>query len=131
MASSHTGSLAGANEVWEAMCRQMGVVNAFSMEDLLDSMVAFARMPAATGVNLLVGGGTGGKGVMSADECEEAGLHLLRRFRTPSARSLWTRIPFFGAWVTNPVDGSIMGGSKLTPHEVITLIAARSRAITW
>ena len=76
MASSHTGSLAGANEVWEAMCRQMGVVNAFSMEDLLDSMVAFARMPAATGVNLLVGGGTGGKGVMSADECEEAGLHL-------------------------------------------------------
>ena len=77
MASSHTGSLAGANEVWEAMCRQMGVVNALSMEDLLDTLVAFARMPASTGVNLLVGGGTGGKGVMSADECEEAGLNLL------------------------------------------------------
>ena len=122
MASSHTGSLAGANEVWEAMCRQMGVVNALSMEDLLDTLVAFARMPASTGVNLLVGGGTGGKGVMSADECEEAGLNLLP-IPDSIREELVDKDPFFGAWVTNPVDGSIMGGSKLTPHDVISMIA--------
>ena len=122
MASSHTGALAGAHEVWDAMCRQMGVVNAFSMEELLDALVAFTRMPPATGSNLVVGGGTGGKGVMSADECEEEGLHLLP-IPADVREELVDKDPFFGAWVTNPVDGSIMGGSKLTPHEVITLIA--------
>ena len=37
---------------------------------------------------------------------------------------LTAKDPFFGAWVTNPVDGSIMGGSELTPHDVITLMAS-------
>jgi acyl-CoA synthetase (NDP forming) len=122
MASSHTGALAGAQEVWQAMCRQMGVINALSMEELLDALVALTRMPPSTGVNLLVGGGTGGKGVMSADECEEEGLHL-PPIPADVREELISKDPFFGAWVTNPVDGSIMGGSKLTPHEVITLIA--------
>jgi acyl-CoA synthetase (NDP forming) len=122
MASSHTGALAGAQEVWDAMCRQMGVINAFSMEELLDTIIALTRMPPATGTNLLVGGGTGGKGVMSADECEEEGLYLLP-IPGEVRDELISNDPFFGAWVTNPVDGSIMGGSKLTPHEVITLIA--------
>ncbi|MDA0989050.1 MAG: CoA-binding protein [Chloroflexi bacterium] len=122
MVSSHTGALAGAQEVWQAICRQMGVINVFSMEELLDALVALTRMPKATGANLLVGGGTGGKGVMSADECEEEGLHLLP-IPGDVREELIEKDPFFGAWVTNPVDGSIMGGSKLTPHEVITLIA--------
>ncbi len=59
---------------------------------------------------------------MSADECEEEGLHLLP-IPGDVREELIDKDPFFGAWVTNPVDGSIMGGSKLTPHEVITLIA--------
>jgi len=122
MASSHTGALAGAQEVWEAMCRQMGVINALSMEELLDALVALTRMPPSTGVNLLVGGGTGGKGVMSADECEEEGLRL-HPIPGDVREELISKDPFFGAWVTNPVDGSIMGGSNLTPHEVVTLIA--------
>ena len=125
MASSHTGALAGAQEVWEAMCCQMGVINALSMEELLDALVALTRMPPSTGVNLLVGGGTGGKGVMSADECEEEGLRL-PPIPGDVREELISKDPFFGAWVTNPVDGSIMGGSKLTPHEVITLIAKNS-----
>ncbi|MQF48813.1 hypothetical protein FIM08_02790 [SAR202 cluster bacterium AC-647-N09_OGT_505m] len=123
MVSSHTASLAGAQEVWQAMCRQTGTTNAFSMDELLDMLVAFSCMPPATGVNLLVGGGAGGKSVTSADECEEAGLNLLP-IPEDVRKELTTRDPFFGAWVTNPVDGSIMGGSKLTPHDVITLIAS-------
>ena len=123
MVSSHTASMAGAQEVWRAMCRQTGTVNTFSMEELLDMLVAFSCMPPATGVNLLVGGGSGGKSVTSADECEEEGLHLLT-VPTDVREKLTAKDPFFGAWVTNPVDGSIMGGSNLTPHDVITLIAS-------
>ena len=71
MVSSHTGSLAGAQDVWQAMCRQTGAINTFNMEELLDALVALSCMRPSIGSNLLVGGGTGGKGVMSADECEE------------------------------------------------------------
>tara|TARA_B100001013_G_C24517222_1_gene405446 strand:- start:120 stop:788 length:669 start_codon:yes stop_codon:yes gene_type:complete len=122
MVSSHTGSLAGAQDVWQAMCKQTGAINTFNMEELLDALVALSSMRSSTGSNLLVGGGTGGKGVMSADECEEEGLHLLP-IPEGVRQELINKDQFFGAWVTNPVDGSIMGGSKLTPHEVITLIA--------
>jgi acyl-CoA synthetase (NDP forming) len=123
MVSSHTASMAGAQEVWQAMCRQTGTTNTFSMEEFLDMLVAFSFMPPATGVNLLVGGGAGGKSVLSADECEEEGLNLLP-IPADVREALTAKDSFFGAWVTNPVDGSIMGGSNLTPHDVITLIAS-------
>ena len=62
---------------------------------------------------------------MSADECEEEGLNLLPI--PESVRDdLISKDPFFGAWVTNPVDGSMMGGSKLSPHEVMNSIARNS-----
>ncbi len=121
MVSSHTASLAGAQEVWKAMCRQTGAINAFSMDEMLDMLVAFSCMPKATGFRLLVGGGSGGKSVLSADECEEEGLEL-QTIPDDVREELTRRDEFFGAWVTNPVDSSIMGGSNLTPHEVIDLI---------
>ncbi|MBF8267411.1 MAG: hypothetical protein HW388_919 [Dehalococcoidia bacterium] len=123
MVSSHTASLAGSREVWEAMCRQTGVINTNSMEELVDMLVAFSRMPPARGFNVLVGGGAGGKSVLSADECEEEGLRV-EPIPADARQELTSRDPFFGSWVTNPVDGSIMGGSRLSPHEVVTLIAS-------
>ncbi|MSQ40487.1 MAG: acetyl-CoA synthetase [Dehalococcoidia bacterium] len=122
MVSSHTASLAGSREVWEAMCRQTGAVNTSSLEELVDMLVAFNFMPQAKGLRVLVGGGAGGRSVLSADECEEEGLQLLPI--PPDVRAELTRLdPFFGPWVTNPVDGSIMGGSSLKADEVLELIA--------
>ena len=115
-------SLAGAREVWEAMCRQTGAINTYSMDELLDMLVAFSRMSKATGNRVLVGGGAGGKSVTSADECEEEGL-ALQPIPDDIRNELTEQDPFFGPWVTNPVDSSIMGGSNLKPHEVIEFIA--------
>ncbi len=60
MVSSHTASLAGSRQVWEAMCRQTGAINTSSLEELLDMIVAFNFMPPAKGFDVLVGGGAGG-----------------------------------------------------------------------
>ena len=121
MVSSHTASMAGTREVWEAMCRQTGVTNAQSLDELMDMLVAFSTMPPAKGFNLLVGGGAGGRSVLSADECEEEGLQL-EPIPEDVRKELERQDPFFGAWVTNPVDSSIMGGSNLTPYDVVQLI---------
>ncbi len=122
MVSSHTASLAGGQDLWRAVCRQAGVANTYTLEGLLDMLVAFTFMPPTTGFSVIVGGGAGGRSVLSADECEEEGLRVAP---IPEAvhKELTERDPFFGPWVTNPVDGSIMGGSGLKPHEVIGLIA--------
>jgi len=40
-AISHTGSLAGADEVFEAVCRKFGIVRCYSLEDLTEMTLAF------------------------------------------------------------------------------------------
>ena len=122
MVSSHTASLAGTRDVWEAMCRQTGAINVYSLEELLDMLAAFHFMPPARGYNVIVGGGAGGRSVLSADECEEEGLNLVR-IPEDVRQDLIQRDGFFGPWVNNPVDGSIMGGSKLQQDEVVEIIA--------
>ena len=48
-ASSHTGSLAGADEVYAAAFRRAGVIRAAGVEELLDLCDAFAHLPAPAG----------------------------------------------------------------------------------
>ncbi len=122
MVSSHTASLAGQREVWESMCRQTGTTNVYSMDELIDAIVAFRFMPPATGSNVLVGGGSGGRSVTSADECEEEGL-TCAAIPAEVHTELSERDSFFGPWVNNPIDGSIMGGSNLRAENVLEIIA--------
>ena len=74
---SHTASLAGSQQVWEALVRQSGAVNVSNLEDMVDLAVAFNFLPPATGRNLAVLGGSGGSSVLAADQCEEAGLEVI------------------------------------------------------
>jgi len=75
-AQSHTGSLAGNFAVFEAACRQKGVVFARSLEEMLDLAVAFIcpYLPAGREVGLLME--AGGGAVAASDACIKAGLHI-------------------------------------------------------
>ena len=92
------------------------------MDELIDAIVAFRFMPPATGSNVLVGGGSGGRSVTSADECEEEGL-TCAAIPAEVHTELSERDSFFGPWVNNPIDGSIMGGSNLRAENVLEIIA--------
>lgn len=101
-AASHTGSLAGADRVYDGVFRQAGIVRARNDEHLLDLAAAFAScaLPAGPGVGLVTQ--SGGAGVLMADRCEELGLavpELAEETRTALRRV----VPAFGA-VRNPVD---------------------------
>ena len=120
---SHTGSLAGAWQVWEAVARQTGTVLVSSLEEMADMLVAFRYCKPTTGNRVGVVGGGGGRSVESADECERAGLSLepipesLREEFKKKAPDLWD-------WVSNPVDGSILLGSALTDSVVLEALEA-------
>lgn len=75
-ALSHTGALAGAAQAYRAAFRQAGVVQASSMEALLDIARALSTQPPLAGNRIAVVTNAGGPGILAADALEQAGLHL-------------------------------------------------------
>jgi acetyltransferase len=101
-AASHTGSLAGADAVFDGVVRQLGIARARNEEHMLDIVEAFAycEMPQGRGLGIITQ--SGGAGVLMADRAEELGLAV----PVPTAetrRRLQEVIPGFGA-TGNPVD---------------------------
>jgi acetyltransferase len=75
-ASSHTGSLAGADIAYGAAFKRSGVIRAESFEALFDFGRAFAMQPLPAGKRVTVITNAGGPGIMAADAAELAGLTL-------------------------------------------------------
>ncbi|NIO38575.1 CoA-binding protein [Candidatus Bathyarchaeota archaeon] len=74
---SHTGSLAVKDEIFDAACKQTGVIRVSGdLEDLLDVTKAFALQPLPLGNKVGIITVTGAGGVMAADECSRHGLEL-------------------------------------------------------
>jgi acyl-CoA synthetase (NDP forming) len=76
-AASHTGSLAGADTVWDGLLKQVGAIRVFSIEEMVDMLVALLRVRPFTGLNVCVIGHGGGASVMATDEMSRAGFRLI------------------------------------------------------
>jgi len=77
-AHSHTGSLAGRDEIFEALFRQAGAIRVSDFEELLDFGKTFAYQPLPKGNRTAIVTLSGGAGVMATDICLESGLRLAR-----------------------------------------------------
>ncbi|MEW6080615.1 MAG: acetate--CoA ligase family protein [Bacillota bacterium] len=66
-ARSHTGAMAGQDRIWDSAFRQHGVVRVQTVEDLLDSLRAFDRLPDPPNDRVFVLTHAGGPGVYSVD----------------------------------------------------------------
>jgi acetate---CoA ligase (ADP-forming) len=75
-ARSHTGALAGADRVYEALFRQFGVIRATTFSDLLDIPAALVSGRRALGRRVAILTSTGGAGTLIADGCGLAGFDL-------------------------------------------------------
>jgi len=101
-ASSHTGSLAGADIAYGAAFRRSGVIRADNVEALFDYALAFASQPVPNGNRVAVITNAGGPGIMAADAAESLGLKMV----TPRAEAQAKMRKFLpaAASVGNPVD---------------------------
>lgn len=104
-AAAHTGALAGEARVWEAIFREEGVIEATSLEQLVDivlylSTTDLEKLPSGNRVATVVFGGGGG--VLSADQCVRHGLvtPLLAQESRTALRPLVPPI----ASIDNPID---------------------------
>lgn len=77
-AKSHSGAIAGSEQIYEAVFRQVGVIQASTIEQLLDLARGFEGTPLPRGKRVLIETWGGGYGVITADACEESGLQVAR-----------------------------------------------------
>ncbi len=104
-AHSHTGSLAGSIEIFDAACRQAGAMRAETMDELHDLVVAAStntRLVSGRGVALF-GGGGGGFAVLSADAIDREGLTVPKMPRS-AVEKMREYVPVAGSSVNNPID---------------------------
>ncbi len=100
--TSHTGSLAGSEQAYQAAFRQAGVVRVTSLEDLFDCARAFGYLPPLRGDRIAIVTNAGGPGILATDALERAGLSLAR-FDAERIRALEGFLPD-AASAANPVD---------------------------
>ena len=75
-AQSHTGALAGSDEVYDAALRRAGMLRVFSVEELFEAVETLARVRRPRGDRLAVLTNGGGIGVMAVDRLIEDGGRL-------------------------------------------------------
>lgn len=73
---SHTGSMAGADAVYDAALRECGALRVETIEDMFDLCKGFSSLPPVLGRRLAVITNSGGPGVMATDKAEEVGLDV-------------------------------------------------------
>jgi len=100
--SSHTGSLAGSEQAYQAAFRQAGVLRAELMESLFDMALALGYQPLLQGDRIAIITNAGGPGILATDALERAGL-TLARFKLETTKAVQQHLPE-AASVANPVD---------------------------
>lgn len=75
-ASSHTGSLAGSDEVYTAVFAQGGILRVDSVQELFDYAEAFAARKLPKGNRAAIVSNAGGPGIMATDSCVKHGLEM-------------------------------------------------------
>jgi len=101
-ASSHTGSLAGADIAYGAAFKRSGVVRAETFEALFDYATAFSMQPLPRGNRVAIITNAGGPGIMAADAVEDVGMKVAG-LSDETRRYLKSHLPK-AASVNNPID---------------------------
>jgi acetyltransferase len=73
---SHTGSMAGADAVYEAALRQCGALRVDTVEEMFDLCKGFVSVPPVRGRRIAIVTNSGGPGVMAADWDEKLGVEV-------------------------------------------------------
>ena len=101
-AASHTGSLAGSDQIYDAFFKQTGIVRANDYEEIISFSKLFLSGKLPTGRNTVIITSSGGRGINEADRCEAHGLHILP-LKEKTREKIKQTIPAFAS-ASNPID---------------------------
>lgn len=110
---SHTASIAGMDEIFDAMCRQTGIIRVKEIEHLFVMAEALINQPLPKGNRVAVIG-SGGQGVVAVDSCEDLGLEI-PELKRDDGLMMKKILPPHAPIPKNPVD--FAGGSRSALEE--------------
>jgi acetyl coenzyme A synthetase (ADP forming)-like protein len=104
---SHTGSMAGADAVYDAALRQCGAIRVHTIEELFDLCKGFLYAPPLKGRRVAIVTNSGGPGVLAADRAEEVGLDVAEP--SPALKEKLAKFLPSHCALKNPIDLTVEG----------------------
>ncbi len=101
-AASHTGSLAGSDEICDAAFKQAGIIRCANIDEMFNIAIAFAYQPIPKTNKIAIITNAGGPGVLTTDAAINQGLQLAK-FNDETTSALKRSLPA-AANIKNPVD---------------------------
>jgi len=101
-AASHTGSLAGDDEIFDAAFKQAGIIRCSDIEEMFNIAIAFAYQQAPRSNKVAIITNAGGPGVLTTDAAIQDGLQLAE-FSEETTKGFRRALPST-ANIKNPVD---------------------------
>jgi acyl-CoA synthetase (NDP forming) len=100
-ALSHTASIAGTDEIFDAALKKAGVIRTEDLEELLNSAVALSKQPPLEGDSIAIVSNVGGPAILAADAVVKNGLKLATLSEI-TKKKIEDRYP--GVDASNPLD---------------------------
>ncbi|MBN1664495.1 MAG: CoA-binding protein [Deltaproteobacteria bacterium] len=100
---SHTASIAGSAQLWQALCKQHGIISVASLDELIFTLSGLQRVALPKGKNVVILGGAGGGSVTMTDIAEAEGLKV-PHLSAKTIKRLEEIVPPQGTSVKNPLD---------------------------
>ena len=113
-AASHTGSLAGSDEIVDAAFRQAGILRCNNIEEMFNKAIALTYQPLPKGNRVAIVTNAGGPGVLTTDSAIHEGL-TLAKFSDATTEIFRKNLPKT-ANIKNPVD--VIGDAKADRYNI-------------
>jgi len=113
-AASHTGSLAGSDEICDAAFKQAGIIRCDDIEEMFNKAIAFTYQPLPKDKRIAIITNAGGPGVLTTDAAIHYGLELAK-FSDRTTDILKKSLPRT-ANIKNPVD--VIGDARADRYNI-------------
>lgn len=75
-AASHTKSIAGSDSIFDAVCRQIGLIRAEGIAEFYDYAKILGLLQKPAGNRLMIVTSSGGSGILAVDTAEDLGIRI-------------------------------------------------------
>jgi len=100
-AKSHTASMAGSDEIFNAAFKKAGIIRVEDPEELMNAAIVLSKQPPMFGDNIAIVSNVGGPAILAADAVARSSLKLAR-LSDETKRKIESLYP--GMDATNPID---------------------------
>jgi len=122
-AATHTGSMAGDKQIWDAFFEQTGAIRVESIDEMGDVTMTLLQLKPSWEGRVAVWGGGGGNTVAAADVCAREGLKVPALTDATTSR-LMESMTLVNQILINPLDAGSVFRDPVVLRQALETVAA-------